>query len=390
MNVLTGICGGISAYKICELIRLLKSKNINVKVVMTENACKFITPLTFQTLSNNKVYTDMFELSKEISIEHIELAKWADCIIIAPATANTISKISLGIADNLLTTLVLSRRCPTIIAPAMNVAMYNNPTFQINLNKIKDYGFYICEPEEGDLACGDKGLGRLMEVEKILNLALSILDRRKKFKGKKFIITAGPTRERVDSVRFISNYSSGKMGYSIAQEAVFEGAEVVLISGVVNLSPPFGCKLKKIESAKDMYESIMEDFNTADVLIMSAAVADFIPKTLHKHKIKKSDNGLILKLKNNIDILYEISKIKKNKLLIGFAAESEDLILNAKEKLKKKNLDMVIANDITNDVFGSDYNEVKIIYKNGKVVELERNTKIKVAQEIMKRIGELL
>ncbi len=390
MNVLVGICGGISSYKICELIRLLKSKNVNVKVVMTENACNFVSPLTFQTLSNNKVYIDMFATNKEISIEHIELAKWADCIVIAPATANTISKISAGIADNLLTTLILSRRSPVIIAPAMNDAMFCNSIFQNNLNILRNYGFYICEPEEGDLACGDRGTGRLMEIEKILSIILSILHKREKLKGKKFIITAGPTRERIDSVRFISNYSSGKMGYSIAQEAVFEGAEVVLISGVVNLIPPFGCKLKMVESAKEMYEAIVEEFDTADVLIMSAAVADFIPITLHKHKIKRSEKGLVLKLRNNIDILQEISKIKGNKLLVGFAAESEDLISNAKEKLKKKNLDIVVANDITKDVFGSDYNEVKIIYKSGEIVELERNTKVKISQELIKRISELL
>lgn len=392
-TVVIGVSGGIAVYKTLDVISRLKKLGVNVNVIMTKSATEFVTPLSFQSLSQNYVVCDMFEDPKTWDVEHISLAKRADVFLMAPATANVIGKMANGIADDMLTTTVMATKAKVLIAPAMNTNMYENPIVQRNINTLKELGYNFVEPESGRLACGDIGKGKLATPETIVDEVVKLLSTKQDLKGKSIIITAGPTMESIDPVRFISNRSSGKMGYAIASQAINRGADVTLISGPTNLTPPQNLKkLIRIESAKDMYDAVIENFDKNEVIIKSAAVADYKPKDYSDKKIKKSNDDLSIELDRNKDIAYEIGKIKKEKILVGFAAETNDLIENAKGKVQKKNLDFIVANDLTKEGagFGVDTNIVKIIDKQGNVTEYPKMKKEEVANVILDKITMLL
>lgn len=387
-NILIGITGGIACYKICDLIRLLVKENFNVDVIMTESSQKFITPLTIQTLTGNPVYTDMFSLIWESKIGHISLAQKADLIVIAPATANIIGKIAGGICDDLLTTTICATKANVLFIPSMNINMWENPIVQENISKVKRF-YKVMEPEEGLLACGDYGKGKLPSVEDILEeIKLNLSN--KLLKGKKLLVTAGPTIEELDPVRYISNYSSGKMGYNIAKVAKRLGADVTLISGPVSISKPYGIKTIFIKSADDMYKEVMKDIKSYDIIIMSAAVADYKPLVRADKKIKKSSQELTIELIPNKDILSEISKKrKKGSILVGFSAETDNLIDNAKKKFEKKNLDFIVANNVLEEGagFGVDTNKAIIIGKDLEI-DLPLMSKEELSYNILKTIVE--
>jgi len=392
-TVVIGVSGGIAVYKTLDVISRLRKLGVNVKVIMTKSATEFVTPLSFQSLSQNYVVCDMFEEPKTWDVEHISLAKAADVFLIAPATANVIGKIANGIADDMLTTTVMATKGKVLIAPAMNTNMYENPIVQRNISILKDLGYSFVDPESGRLACGDTGKGKLASPETIVEEVVKLLSVEKDLKGKSIVITAGPTVESIDPMRYITNRSTGKMGYSIAKKAIERGADVTLITGPTNLTPPQNLKkLIKIESAEDMYNAVVENLDENQVIIKSAAVADYKPKTYSDKKIKKSDDDLVISLDRNKDIAYEIGKIKKDKILVGFAAETNDLIENAKGKIKKKNLDFIVANDLTKEGagFGVDTNIVKIIDKNGDITEYPKMQKEEVANVILDKVKLLL
>lgn len=392
-TVVIGVSGGIAVYKTLDVISKLRKLGVNVNVIMTKSATEFVTPLSFQSLSQNYVVCDMFEDPKTWDVEHISLAKRADVFLIAPATANVIGKIANGIADDMLTTTVMATKAKVLIAPAMNTNMYENPILQRNINTLKELGYNFVEPESGRLACGDTGKGKLASPETIVDEVVKLLSKGQDLKGKSIIVTAGPTVESIDPMRYITNRSTGKMGYSIAKEAIERGADVTLITGPTNLTPPQNLKkLVKIESAKDMYEAVLANLDENDVVIKSAAVADYKPKNYSNKKIKKSDDDLVIELDRNKDIAQEIGKIKNNKILVGFAAETNDLIENASLKIKKKNLDFIVANDLTKEGagFGVDTNIVKIIDKEGNITEYPKMKKEEVANIILDKIKELL
>lgn len=386
-NILIGITGGIAAYKMCELIRRFKKSGANVKVVCTPNALNFVTKLTLQNLSQNQVYVEEFDI-KDWKPEHISLADEADIMLIAPATANTISKIAQGFADNLLTSIACAFSKKMIIAPAMNCNMWNNPAIQENLSKLKSRGIEILDPESGFLACGYLGKGRLCSLDKIFNTVCKELSYSEKLKGKKVVITSGGTIEDIDPVRYISNYSSGKMGFALANCAKSMGAEVVLIT-TKDFEAPY--KIVKVKSALDMQKALDEEFETSDIIIMAAAVADYRVKEVSTQKIKKGENEeLTLELVKNPDILKGLCEKKTHQCVIGFCAESENLLENAKEKITKKGCDYLIANDISRkDIgFGADENEVTILNKNGDIKKLEKASKSVIAREILEYINE--
>ena len=392
-TVVIGVSGGIAVYKTLDVVSRLRKLGVNVNVIMTKSATEFVTPLSFQSLSQNYVVCDMFEDPKTWDVEHISLAKRADVFLIAPATANVIGKIANGIADDMLTTTVMATKAKVLIAPAMNTNMYENPILQRNINTLKELGYNFVEPESGRLACGDTGKGKLASPETIVDEVVKLLSKEQDLKGKSIIVTAGPTIESIDPMRYITNRSTGKMGYYIAKEDIERGADVTLITGPTNLTPPQNLKkLVKIESAKDMYEAVLENLDENDVVIKSAAVADYKPKNYSNKKIKKSDDDLVIELDRNKDIAQEIGKIKNNKILVGFAAETNDLIENASLKIKKKNLDFIVANDLTKEGagFGVDTNIVKIIDKEGNITEYPKMKKEEVANIILDKIKELL
>ena len=391
--VVLGVTGGIAVYKALDVISALRKKDVDVRVIMTKSATEFVTPLTFQSMSQNIVTTDMFAEPKAWEIQHISLAQKADLMLIAPATANIIGKVANGICDDMLTTTVMATTGKVLIAPAMNTNMYKNPILQRNINILKELGYNFVNPESGRLACGDTGKGKLASPETIVDEVVKLLSKGQDLKGKSIIVTAGPTVESIDPMRYITNRSTGKMGYSIAKEAIERGADVTLITGPTNLTPPQNLKkLVKIESAKDMYEAVLENLDENDVVIKSAAVADYKPKNYSNKKIKKSDDDLVIELDRNKDIAQEIGKIKNNKILVGFAAETNDLIENASLKIKKKNLDFIVANDLTKEGagFGVDTNIVKIIDKEGNITEYPKMKKEEVANIILDKIKELL
>ena len=393
-TVVIGVSGGIAVYKACDIVSRLKKLNANVHVIMTNNATEFVTPLTFQSLSQNYVVNDMFEEPKTWDVEHISLAKKADVFLIAPATANVIGKIANGICDDMLTTTVMATTGKVLIAPAMNTNMYRNPILQRNITILKELGYNFVDPESGRLACGDVGEGKLAQPEVIVNEVVNLLtDEEKDLQGQKIMITAGPTVESIDPVRYLTNRSTGKMGYAIAKQAANRGAEVTLVSGPTNIAPPSNIKkLIKIESAKDMYNAIIENFDDNQVIIKSAAVADYKPKTYSDKKIKKNDDDLVIKLDRNKDIAYELGKIKKDKILVGFAAETNDIIENANGKIQKKNFDFIVANDLTEEGagFGTDTNIVKIIDKEGNINKYPQMKKDEVANVILDKVKSLL
>ncbi len=390
--IVVGVTGGIAAYKSAELVSRLRKAGAEVHVIMTPNACNFVGPLTMQSLSAHPVHVEMFGESKLGGIDHIELAQRAHLLVMAPASANMIAKAACGLADNLLATVLLARKGPVLLAPAMNTAMYLNPLTQANLAKLKQLGYQVLEPGVGFQACGDQGPGRMAEPPEIFAACERILSGMRRLEGKTVLVTAGGTREPIDPVRYIGNHSSGKMGYAVAGAAIEAGARVILVSGPVSLEPPPGAEVVPVGSASEMYQAVMEHFPACDVVIKAAAVADYRPEQSSEHKIKKSGGDLVLKLVQNPDILKELGKIKGDKLLVGFAAETRDLLDNAAEKLQRKNLDMLIANDVTKPGagFGSDTNLVAILYPDGGKEILPLLGKSEVAREIISRIVALL
>ena len=392
-NILVGVTGGIAAYKSAGIVSLLKKKGYNVKVVMTENATKIIGPLTLETLSRNRIYVDMWDSNPHYEVEHISLADWADVVLIAPATYNIIGKVANGIADDMLTTILaaVSVRKPVFFALAMNVNMYENPILKENIDKLKSFGYRFIDAEEGLLACNYSAKGRMSEPEDIVDEIerYSIFSKIENFdtalKGKKILITSGRTKENIDPVRYLSNNSSGKMGYSLAQAAADLGAEVTLISGPTDLKIPNGLKnFISVKSALEMYEKVDEYFKNTDIFIACAAVADYRPKEYKKEKIKKSDSDLVMELVRNPDILLEMSKKKEKQLLVGFAAETNEIRENALKKLEKKNLDIIVANNAS--VMGSDENVIEIIKKDRTSVEISQKSKMALAYDILREI----
>ena len=392
-NILLGVTGGIAAFKSASIVSLLKKKGYDVKVVMTKNATNIIGPLTLETLSRNRIYVDMWDTNPNYEVEHISLADWADMVLIAPATYNIIGKVANGIADDMLTTIIsaVSIRKPVFFALAMNVNMYENPILKENIDKLKSYGYRFIEVEEGLLACNYVAKGRMTEPEDIVaeieryDIYSKIENFNTALKDKKVLITSGRTKENIDPIRYLSNNSSGKMGYSLAQAAIDLGAEVTLISGPTNLEIPKGLKsFVSVESALEMYEKVDEYFGDADIFIACAAVADYRPKEYKKEKIKKSDSDLILELVRNPDILFEMGKKKDNQLLIGFAAETNDIKENALKKLEKKNLDFIVANNAS--TMGNNTNTVEIIRKNKTSIKINQKNKIELAYDILKEI----
>lgn len=388
-NVLLGVTGGIAAYKAADIVSRLIKQDVNVDVIMTKYAQEFITPMTFQSLSGNKTVTDMFDTSFTPDIEHISLAKKADVILIAPATANIIAKIAHGIADDMLTTVVLASKAKLIMAPAMNTVMYEAEVTQNNIKTLKERGVIVIDPVEGLLACNDIGRGKMEEPENIVEAVLYHLTCSRDLEGKKVLITAGPTRESVDPVRFITNRSTGKMGYEMAREAKRRGADVTLVSGRVNLKAPYGVNLINIESAQDMYEEVMKRAGESDIIIKSAAVADYTPQNKSNIKIKKQSGNIKIELERTHDILFEVGQAKTDQqILVGFAAETNDVIENAKSKMQRKNLDFIIANDVKKEGagFGTDTNIVTIIPRQGEIEPLPVMKKSEVARAVFDRI----
>ena len=392
-NILVGVTGGIAAYKSAGIVSLLKKKGYNVKVVMTKNATKIIGPLTLETLSRNRIYVDMWDNNPHYEVEHISLADWADMVLIAPATYNIIGKVANGIADDMLTTILsaVSVRKPVFFALAMNVNMYENPILKENINKLSSFGYKFIDAEEGLLACNYSAKGRMSDPENIVEEIerYSIFSKIENFdtvlKGKKILITSGRTKENIDPVRYLSNNSSGKMGYSLAQAAADLGAEVTLISGPTDLKVPNGLRnFISVESALEMYEKVDEYFKDTDIFIACGAVADYRPKEYKKEKIKKSDSDFVIELVRNPDILLEMSRKKEKQLLVGFAAETNNIKENALKKLEKKNLDIIVANNAS--VMGSDENVIEIIRKDRTSVEISQKSKIELAYDILSEV----
>jgi len=390
--VLIGVCGGIAAYKTADLVSRLRKQGAEVHVVMTRAATRFITPLTLAALSQNPVAVEMFGEEHISRIPHIELAQKAQLIVIAPATANIIGKIANGIADDLLSTLVMAAVSPVAIAPAMNVHMYRNPVLQKNLERLRSFGYHIIEPAEGILACGDRGPGRLPEPPELVEWIERFFEKQQDLSGKKILVTAGGTREAIDPVRFITNRSTGKMGYAVAAAARDRGAEVILVSAASMLEPPAGVRTVAVESAREMYEAVMSFFPDCDAVIKAAAVADYRPRAAAPQKIKKGAGPLVIELERNPDILYELGQRKQHQVLVGFAAETHNLEEYAREKMAQKNLDMIVANDVTREGagFGVETNIVTFFFPGGEKRELPQMKKSEVAHRILDEVLAIL
>lgn len=388
-TVVLAVTGSIAAYKIAGLASMLKKMDCNVHVLMTQNATNFINPITFETLTGNKCLIDTFDRNFQFSVEHVSIAKQADVVLIAPASANVIGKIACGIADDMLTTTVMAcaSRCPVLISPAMNTNMFRNAIVQDNLRKLSEFGYICIPPDTGYLACGDTGEGKMPSEETLLWYILREIAFPKDLAGKKVLVTAGPTRERLDPVRFISNHSTGKMGYAIAKMCMLRGADVTLVTGPVAIEPPRFVNLVKITSAKDMYEAVTGLYDDMDIVIKAAAVADYRPANPAEEKVKKKEGDLSIPLERTDDILKYLGEHKKNQILCGFSMETENMLENSKAKLSKKNLDMIVANNlkVPGAGFGTDTNIVTIITKD-QVHELEVMTKEDVANVIIDKL----
>lgn len=390
-TVLVGVSGSIAAYKTATLVSMLVKNHADVHVLMTSNATNIINPITFETLTGNKCLIDTFDRNFEFKATHVSMAQKADLFIIAPATANVIAKVANGLADDMLTTTFLAAGCPKMISPAMNTAMYDNPVTQDNLEKCRRYGYEIIEPASGYLACGDTGKGKMPEPDFLLECILNEIQFEKDLKGKNVLITAGPTIEAIDPVRFITNHSSGKMGYSIARVACRRGANVTLVSGPVNLCAPVGVNTVNVKSAAQMFEAVKEKFEGSDIIIKAAAVADYRPKKVSDEKVKKSDDELSIELERTEDILAWLGKNRRpGQILCGFSMETQNMLENSRAKLEKKNLDMICANNLKTEGagFGIDTNVVTIISKN-REVELPILSKEDVASRILDFILEI-
>lgn len=385
-NILVGVTGGIAAYKSANVVSKLKKKGYNVKVIMTENATKIIAPLTLETLSRNRVYVDMWDKNPHFEVEHISLADWADLILVVPATYNIVGKVANGIADDMLSTVISACKKPVYFALAMNVNMYENPILRENREKLKKYGYKFIEADEGFLACNVNAKGRLKDEDEIVEIIeRENKDVEKRLLNKKVLITAGRTEEAIDPIRYLSNRSSGQMGYSLAEAAAKMGAEVILVSGPTNLDKPDGLReFIQVRSAQEMYEVCMEKFEKVDIAIACAAVADYRPKTYSNEKIKKQDGDLTIVLERNPDILLEMGKRKKDQYLVGFAAETQNLIENALGKYRRKNLNMIIANDASN--MQKTTNKVYIVKGENSIVEVSEKEKNELAYDILAEI----
>ncbi|OES43663.1 bifunctional phosphopantothenoylcysteine decarboxylase/phosphopantothenate--cysteine ligase CoaBC [Domibacillus iocasae] len=395
-NILLCVSGGIAVYKAAALTSKLKQAGAHVKVVMTDSAQKFVAPVTFQALSGEPVYTDTFDEKDPSKIAHIDIADWADLVIVAPATANMIAKMANGIADDMMSTVLLAGIAPRWVVPAMNVNMYAHPAVQRNMETLKSFGYRFIEPGEGYLACGYTGKGRMEEPEVIAQLVAEFFDGKEKklLSGKQVIVTAGPTREAVDPVRFFTNKSTGKMGYAIAEAAYEFGADVTLISGPVNIAPPSGVTICHVESAEEMFRAVMDVYDGADLVVKTAAVADYRPRFVHENKMKKQEGSMTIELERTRDILKTLGERKTNQFLVGFAAETNDVEVYAKRKLESKNADMIVANNVKQEGagFGGDTNIISIFHRDGTHRDFEKMTKKEAAVQILKdaavRIGE--
>ena len=391
-EIVLGVTGGIAAYKAAELVRLLVKEEANVHVVMTRNAQEFVTPLTFQTLSGNPVVTDPFALVEDQKIGHIALADQAELIVILPATANIIGKIANGIADDFLSTMVMASKAPILFAPSMNVNMWENKALQKNIQTLLERGYHLIEPGEGELACHWYGKGRLAELNEVIE-RIEDLFSQKDLRGERILITGGPTQEPIDPVRFITNRSSGKMGYALAKVARRRGAEVILVTGPTSLPiPRRDIEVVPVQTAEEMRKAVLTRMERCSVVIKAAAVSDFRPKVMSQQKLKKAKASRSLELEKTKDILEEIGRKKGNRVLVGFAAETEDLIANARKKLVEKNLDFIVVNDVTKPGagFGLDTNQVKILYPSGEVKDLPLMSKEEVSQSILDDVVMLL
>ncbi|MEG0152072.1 MAG: bifunctional phosphopantothenoylcysteine decarboxylase/phosphopantothenate--cysteine ligase CoaBC [Cellulosilyticaceae bacterium] len=387
-HILIGVTGGIAVYKVLDVASKLRKLGYDMNTIMTKNACEFVNPLSFETLTNNYVVTDTFERPHKWEVEHIALAKKADLMLIAPATANIIGKVAHGIADDMLSTTIMAARCPVVFAPAMNTAMYENIIVQENIAYLKSKGYLFIEPESGWLACGDVGSGKLPTPDTIVSYVTKQLEIEKDLEGKHILLTAGPTIEAIDPMRYITNHSSGKMGYAIAKQAASRGAEVVLISGPTQLECPQGVKCIDVKSARDMYEAVHNHFEWADAVIKTAAVADYRPENESSHKIKKDGRSLTLNLTPNPDILKSLGEQKKHQILVGFAAETENVIAYAKEKIEKKHLDFIVANNIAESGAGfkGDTNIATLIKSDGEMIAYPQMTKNELGDRILNEV----
>lgn len=387
-TVLLGVTGSIAAYKIASLASALKKLHADVHVIMTQNATNFINPITFESLTGNKCLVDTFDRNFQFQVEHISISKKADICMIAPASANVIGKIAHGIADDMLTTVVMACKCPVIISPAMNTNMYENPILQDNLSILKKYGYTIIDPNCGYLACGDTGAGKMPEPEELLQYILKEIAFEKDLSGKKVLITAGPTQESIDPVRYITNHSSGKMGYALARMAMLRGAEVTLVSGQTSIAPPPFVKVVSIRSAKDMYDAVLECADAQDIIIKAAAVADYTPAEVADEKMKKKDDEMSIALTRTNDILKYLGEHKKeNQFLCGFSMETQNMISNSRAKLEKKNLDMIAANNVKVEGAGfqGDTNVLTLITRDEEI-QLDKMTKEEAAGIILDKI----
>ena len=386
--VILGVTGSIAAYKIASLASALKKQHCDVQVIMTRNATQFITPVTFETLTGNKCLIDTFDRNFTFEVEHISVAKKADLVLVAPASANVIGKLAHGIADDMLTTTIMACKCPKLLSPAMNTAMYENPVVQDNLTTLKKYGWEIIEPASGHLACGDTGAGKMPEPETLLSYIEQHLAFEKDLLGKKVLVTAGPTQEALDPVRYLTNHSTGKMGYAIAHAASLRGADVTLVSGPVSIAPPPFVKVIPITSAQDMFEAVSAHADEQDAIIKAAAVADYTPADVSSEKVKKKDGDMSIPLKRTTDILKYLGEHKHDgQFLCGFSMETEHMLENSTAKLTKKNVDMIVANNLktTGAGFGTDTNVVTLITREG-AEELPLMIKEEVAHQILNRI----
>lgn len=389
-TVVVGVTGGVAAYKALDIVSKLKKSDIDVHVIMTDHATKFVNPLSFQSLSQNMVVTDMFAEPRAWEIQHISLAKKADLMLIVPATVNLLGKVANGIADDMLSTTIMATKASVVFAPAANTNMFLNPIVQNNIEKLKNYGYKFIEPEAGRLACGDTGAGKLADTQLISDIVTSMLYDIKDLAGKRVLVTAGPTIAPIDPVRYITNNSSGKMGYAIAEEARDRGAEVVLVSGPCNVGIPFGMDVINVKYNYEMLKAVEEHLEHSDIVIKSAAVADYKPKNYSDKKIKKTSDVLTLEFEKDVDILKKIGSLKKEQILVGFAAESNDLIENAKSKLERKNLDYIVANDITcsDTGFSCNDNKVNVLCKDGRNISIPKMSKKMIARELFNIINE--
>ncbi len=384
-NIVLAVTGSIAAYKIAGLASALKKLNGNVTVLMTKNATNFINPITFETLTENKCLIDTFDRNFQYNVEHVSLAKMADVVLVAPASANVIGKLANGIADDMLTTTVMACKCRKIIAPAMNTNMYENPIVQDNIEKLKRFGMEIITPDTGYLACGDTGMGKMPSEETLLSYILREIQCEKNMRGKTVLVTAGATREKIDPVRYITNHSTGKMGYAIARAAMLRGAQVTLVTGKTSLTPPPFVRVIETESAEDMYNAVMSNAGFADIIVKAAAVADYRPKNPADNKIKKKDGDMRIELERTKDILKTLGENRReNQFICGFSMETENMVENSREKLYKKNVDMIAANNLKTEGagFGTDTNVVTFITRE-ETVEKPMMTKEQAAHEIL-------